>query len=190
MSDFLESIFKRVSKTAPKTGKNLADLSEVNVVLGHIAVRKAQLDELNGQLDSEVLKLTQKYVGQAEEIALVIRAMEVQIENFMETHRAELLKGDSKSLQVANGEIGWRKNPDRLTLPVGMSEQEVCQLLLDNDLDEYVRTEPSVRKERVKEDFSTPGPDWSFEGLGFKLARGQEKFFVKPMTMELKRKVA
>jgi phage host-nuclease inhibitor protein Gam len=186
--DFLETLFKKVSKATPKTDKNLADLSEVNVVLGHIAVRKAQLEQLSGQLDQEVLQLTQKYVGQAEEVALTIRAMEVQVENFMEINKSTLLKDGCKSVQVANGEIGWRKNPDRLQLPTGLDEQEICKLLGMHGLDEYVRTEPSVRKERVKEDFDKP--DFSFEELGFKLARGREVFYIKPMTLELKRKVA
>jgi phage host-nuclease inhibitor protein Gam len=179
---FFQEILNSI-KPPVTNGPPLSSLEEVSILLSELSLRTAELKKIEGQHAEEMVVLNQKYTEKGRACAVSIRVLEARIEEYATANREELLADNKKSVSTQNGEFGWSKNPDRLSLPKTVEEPDLCYQLIAAGLDAYVQTTPRVLKDRVKQDFSKY--EEQFKELGLRVAKGNENFFIKPVEVRL-----
>lgn len=151
------------------------------------AVAEAQINTINQNLS---LALTA--------IDAEIATLEADVQGFAEANRAELLPAGMKSLSLPVGDLGWRANNPKVTLP--KDDAPIVAALEKAELWMFVRVEKSVDKAAILSTHSTasngkagaPGIDEAkalmvkvAAIIGIKIKDGNESFWFKPTTVAM-----
>ncbi|MBI3545974.1 MAG: host-nuclease inhibitor Gam family protein [Gammaproteobacteria bacterium] len=143
-----------------------------------------------GSLQREVVKIeanmNDKLAGIKKQFELFAQPLNQQIENkfqalhiWAEANRSALLKGKSKTVKLATGELLWRTRPPHVSLP--KNQDTVVQALISADLGHLVRTKQEVNKDAVLDDVD------AVKGIaGIKIKR-REEFVAKPFESQIER---
>ena len=153
------------------------DEAEANEFIEYIGVAQRERTRIETQMNDELAELKAKFEEWAGEHTDSIERNLKGLQIWCEAHRAELLKGDSKTARFAAGEVSWRMRPSKVTL---RSIKKVLDQLHEKELTRFIRSKETINKEAMLAE-----PDAVKDIKGVKVGSAGEKFIVKPFESEL-----
>ena len=139
------------------------------------ASRDRQLAET--AMNEDIAKIKAEYERKAEPAAAAIKKLTAGLQTWCETHRKDLLKGDSKTVKFGNGEVSWRARPPKVTL---RGIEKILAWLEKHKLDRFVRIIREINKEAMLSD-----PVEAGKIPGVTIGSAGEDFIVTPFEAQL-----
>jgi phage host-nuclease inhibitor protein Gam len=139
------------------------------------ASRDRQLAET--AMNEDIAKIKAEYEAKAGPAAVAISKLTWGLQTWCETHRKELLDGDSKTVKFGNGEVSWRARPPKVTL---RGLDKILAWLDKHKLDRFVRIIREINKEAMLADAVE-----ARKVPGVSIASAGEDFIVAPFESQL-----
>ncbi len=154
----------------------IANREQAEIAIQRIATLQQELARHQANITDQVNKL--KTEGQTkaipinEEISAVFKSVHV----YAEANRDELCVGKTKTVKLGAGDMGWRKNPGKVSI---RGEEGVIEALRALGFNEAIRSKDTIAKDVILNDQDK-----------YKVVKGitikaTEDFFVKPSETKL-----
>jgi phage host-nuclease inhibitor protein Gam len=130
--------------------RTLANEAEFISTINSVAALQAAASKVIAKRDAEIVRIQQRYDETLTPIDNQIAALVALADDYANAHRAELLKGDKKSVDTACATYGWRTG-NRTVKALGKkyTEEVIIDLLKEKDLEEYVRSVEVIAKDKI-----------------------------------------
>jgi phage host-nuclease inhibitor protein Gam len=139
-----------------------------------------KLARLQSELDEQVAKAKADYEAKAGPLRDDRETAEAQVRAFCEARRDSLCEGDSKSIEFATGEAGWRMGQAKLEVE-SKRLPEILKALMVPKLKHLLRfRDPEIDKRAVLKQ-----PELVKGLKGLKIVPAEESFWVKPTALDL-----
>ena len=145
-----------------------------------IGVIERELARLQGELDQQVAKVKADHEAMAGPLREDRALREAAVRAFCEARRDSLCEGDTKSIEFASGEAGWRMGQAKLEVE-SKRLPEILKALMAPKLKHLLRfKDPEIDKRAVLKQ-----PELVKGLKGLKIVPAEESFWVKPTALDL-----
>lgn len=159
-----------------------ATREQAEAALHNIGVRQREIIRLEAAMNDELAAVKAKYEKQAQPLNEHIENLFQGVHIWAEANRSILLKGKSKTVKLATGELSWRNTPPSVSLPRKPKALEaVIEELKRADLGHLVRVKEEVNKEAVLDDTE------AVKGIAGIKIKQREEFVAKPFESQIER---
>lgn len=155
-------------------------VDEAEALLGDLGKLQREVAAIEGKMNDRLAKVKADYEQKAAPSNEKVEQQFKALQAWAEVHKKSLLEGDSKTVRLGTGELGWRTSPAAVTLS---KVAAVLKALKARKLKRFIRTKEEVNKDAILAD--TKG----VEGVkGIKISKA-EHFWVKPFESQIERTV-
>lgn len=135
------------------TRKRIADIPklkgmhEVDAALMEIAKAQIQIDDIEGQMNTQIIGITEIANLEAKPFKDKIALLEKDVKEYLTAHKDEL---DGKTKVLNFGKAGFRLST-KITLPKGQEAvKELIKILKGTKMTDCINTKETVNKEALK----------------------------------------
>lgn len=162
--------------------------AEASQALGDLGLEMAERARLEAALNSEIADITTKHTPAIQQHLEKENALFEGLQAWAEANRKDLCKGDSKTVQLGTGEVGWRLGQEKVSFKNG--KLVISLLKAKKVLKEWVRTKEEVDKDAILKAKKDPKMAKFFTCLskvagidGLKVEQ-DERFRAQPMNVD------
>lgn len=166
-----QNFLKVAAAAAPKTHE------EANESIAMIGIHLRALERIKTAMNDELAAVKAKHEKDAAEHKAAIALREKALEIYCTEHRAELLKGKSKTYSFAAGEIAWRALPPKVTVK---NTLRAISWYAQNRMRRFLRLIEELDKEAMLKDAAAAA-----RNPHIKIGSEGEEFYVRPFEAEL-----
>lgn len=134
---------RKVAPAKPAVPQTTADAAASMAQLGGAMAEHARLQ---AELNAAVAKITATFQEKIRPVQEEEDRLFDGLRTWAEANRDDLTKDGTKTVNLGTGEVGWRVNPEKVSLH---GEAKVIEILKAKGLEEFVRTKESVDKALV-----------------------------------------
>ena len=141
---------------------------DVGRILGTLADLGARVNEVNGVMNQELVEVKQRYQKSLDPLLDHYATLEKDLKKWAKLRKETEFSDDKRSIDFVHGTISFSLTPPKVEF---LDEEDVIIARLEKrGLDQYVRTESHVSKERLLQDRSTMSTA-SLESLGLAITQ-------------------
>jgi phage host-nuclease inhibitor protein Gam len=134
---------RKVAPAKPAVPQTTADAAATMAQLGSAM---AEHKRLQAEMDAEVAKVAAKYQERIRPVQEEEDRLFDGLRTWAEANREDLCSDGTKTVNLGTGEVGWRVNPEKVSLA---KEAQVIEVLRAKGLEEFIRVKESVDKALV-----------------------------------------
>ncbi len=164
---------KDVNQEAPQTQK------QAEQWLQNLATKQRRVKAIEDAMNEQLTELKKKFEQQAKPLNEDIEDLFAGIKSWASVNRDDLCKKGVKSVSIATGQIGWRKNPPSVRL---VKVQDVIERLKRLKLSKFIRVAETVDKEAILKNKES-----AQDVAGIHINPGAELFYVEPFETEIEK---
>ncbi len=145
-----------------------------------VARASDRLAGLRAELQGKIAEVRGRYERRIAAAEARLERLREALEAFCRDNRNSLLPEDRKSLQTPRGTVGFRRSPPSVRLREGVTKPEAAEMLLRNDLSEFVRVRRSPRRRALRRAVTESRFDRErLRECGMQFIEGEETFYCK-----------
>lgn len=150
---------------------------EANTCLGAIGALRRERDRLETEMNDRLAALKAEYEERARPATELLAQREKALKAYCDAHRAELLKGESKTYRFAAGEISWRTRPPKITVK---NTLKAISWYAQHGMRVFLRLKEELNKDEMQK-----WPGTADQNPFIKIGSEGEQFYIKPFEAEL-----
>lgn len=166
---------KGAALTVPQTDE------EANALLMRYGATVNEIARMGVQLDEDLASVKAQHEEAAKPLQQSLVDMLHALQAYGAAHRRRLTgSGETKTVKMPAGEIGWRTNPPSVKFKRGFKAEDIVAELRKLNLRRFMRSTVTVNKQAMLDD-----PDTAKTVPGVQIVCNVEEFFVAPFGAEL-----
>ncbi len=147
--------------------------------LQDLASKQRRVEEIENAMNEQLTAVKKSFEQQAEPMNKDIDDLFAGIKAWASSNRDDLCAKGVKSIRIATGQLGWRKNPPSVRIT---KVADVIERLERLGLNAFIRTKKTVDK-----DYCLKHQNRAADVAGISINTGAELFYVEPFESEIEK---
>jgi phage host-nuclease inhibitor protein Gam len=163
-----------------KAGKALASVEDCSSAMSDLVIAQTQLEALVADRNREVATVQARYETSIDRAREAVGALEASLEDYYYAHIPEIEAGGKKHLDTANGRMGRRVNPPKLSpLNRSWTWKRIIDLVQVVYKERFLlKPKPEIDRDKLRCELAAE----ELKQLGLKVDQG-ETFYIEPARL-------